>query len=93
MQGSDARQGDRRMKLFNGMTRRQRIDFLERAAIRANRELSVVALQVLAVIASMDTINLPLIRRRRSALLLTINMAQVELEQLHDEEGDAQESR
>jgi hypothetical protein len=78
------------MKLFNGMTRRQRIDFLARATIRANRELSVVGLQVLAVIASMDTVNLPHIRRRRSALLLAINMAREELELLFYEEGDAQ---
>jgi hypothetical protein len=71
------------MKLFNGMTKRQRINFLEEVAIRANRELSVVSLQALAVIASTDTENLPRIRRRSSALLMAINSAQVELELLH----------
>ena len=79
------------MKLFNGMTKRQRINFVEEVAIRANRELSVVSLQVLAVIASMDTENLPRVRRRSSALLLAINSVQEELEQLYGRKGDAQQ--
>jgi hypothetical protein len=79
------------MKLFNGMTKRQRIDFLEEVAVRANREMSVVSLQALAAIASMDTVNLPRIRRRSSTLLLAINSAQVELEQLYGRKGDAQQ--
>ena len=79
------------MKLFNGMTKRQRIDFLEEVAVRANREMSVVSLQALAAIASMDTVNLPRIRRRSSTLLLAINSAQVELQQLYGRKGDAQQ--
>ena len=83
------------MTLFNGMNKRQRIDFLEEVETRANRELSVVSLQVLAVIASRDSVSLPRIRRRSSALLVAINSAQEELEVLHEEEGagDREEGR
>jgi len=80
------------MKLFNGMSRHQRIDFLEETANRVRREISVVAMQRLAIGASGDAVNYPLVNGRHRALLLTLDLALGELELLHDEE-DEQASR
>jgi hypothetical protein len=80
------------MKLFNGMSRHQRIHFLEETVNRVRREISVVAMQWLAIGASGDAVNYPLVKGRRRALLLTMDLAMEELELLHEEE-DAQASR
>jgi hypothetical protein len=80
------------MKLFNGMSRHQRIHFLEETANRVRREISVVAMQWLAIGASGDAVNYPLVNGRRRALLLTMDLAMEELELLHEEE-DEQASR
>jgi hypothetical protein len=76
------------MKLFNGMTRKQRIHFLEETANRVLREMSVVALQWLAVAASSDAGNYSRVKSRRRALLLSMDMVLEELDLLHEREDE-----
>jgi hypothetical protein len=73
-------------KLFNGMTRRQRIEFLEEAVHRVRRELNIVSMQWLAITASSDAANYPRVKSRRCVLLKTMDLVLNELEILYEEE-------
>jgi hypothetical protein len=74
------------MKLFHGMTRQQRIGFLEETASGVRREMSVAALQWFAVSSSNDALNYPAAENRRRALLLTLDFVNEELDLLYEEE-------
>jgi hypothetical protein len=75
-------------------TAQQRMHLLEQVGQIARRELNIVSLQLLAVVATSDEVNYPRVKSRRHALLLTIDRARDELELLYEaEEGNIEESR